>query len=103
MSQAFMERSFPFDGHEKEASIKRSVVLSLYPENPEGGSLYEEDAVVYTRSDWAAILRKLDDVGVQLTADEEDALYEFASAYASLVDEETDRAELNAMMNEGEE
>jgi hypothetical protein len=103
MSQAFMEGSFPFVGHEKEARIKQSVVLSLYPENPEGGSPYEEDAVVYTRSDWAAILRKLDEAGVQLTVDEEDELSEFASTYASLVDEEIDRAELNAMMKEGEE
>lgn len=107
MSQAFMESGFPLSQHNESAEIRRLIIDSLYGENANpAADDYSPGAIIYTRSDWSYIARKLQDQGINLSPEEEAELIDFASDYASLVDEEDDLAEdaeraRNEMMNQG--
>jgi len=105
MSQALMENAFPLAGNVNASYMRGVVKDSLYDENAdpwvEDGS---NEALLYVRSDWQAIRRALEERGIVLTPQEDADLFDFASQYASLVDEERDMAELEAMRRkEGEE
>lgn len=103
MSQAFMEGQFPLASHLEAEAIRQAVGDSLYSENANSMvGEWSEDAELYVRSDWSRISRWIEGNGIELTPQQERDLIDFASDYASLVDEEEDIAELRAIRNEGE-
>src|SRR5690606_32417943 len=97
MSQQFMEKNFPLAARSDAAEIRRVVDESLYSENVE--STVADDspsAVSYLRADHEGVMRTLEDRGIKLADGEEAQLIDFASEYASLVDQENDTEELQA-------
>ncbi|MES2876438.1 MAG: hypothetical protein V4678_03120 [Patescibacteria group bacterium] len=98
-----MEREFPLAAHRQAARIKQFVMDSLFGENADPAvSRWSDDAVIYTRSSWTSISERLTDNRIDLTSEEEIALIDFSSEYASLVDDEDDTAEIIQLRKQGE-
>jgi len=92
MSEMYMEQSFPLADHPEASKLREIADQSLYGENanPLAESQWADDAVVYVRSDMGRIFQGLDDAEIVLSPAEEAQLIDFASAYASLKDDEED-------------
>lgn len=93
MSEMFMEKSFPLAAHPEAETIRRLVRRSLFVDcvSDEIGPLY------YTRFSWPWMAELLKSGEIVLTPDEEGALIDFGSAYASLVDQEEDDMDLEEL------
>lgn len=102
MSQALMESGFPFAEHPQADAIRRVIDDSLYVETAiPGGNVWDEDAELYVRPSYTYIRDWLAQAGVVLAARDESELWDFASDYASMVDQEEDWAELRKLETEG--
>ena len=103
MSQAYMEHEFPLGRHEQAAKIKRFVMDSLFSENVDPSvSKWSDEAVLYIRSSWTYLSDRLADDHIELSSEDEAALIDFASEYASKVDDEENMAELIQLRKEGD-
>lgn len=102
-SQLFMEQSFPLPGHPHAGLLRQFVHDSLYGENADPTvSDWSDGAVIYVRSSWTFIREQLRHMRITLEPRDADALMEFSSGYAVIVDEEADRAELDEIRKEGD-